>query len=116
MHFYRLIPILCCLLSWIPQAIADETPLPLGASDLAPDARFESFKGTTAVIDLEKAFEVEAVKQLDLDVEWTEPSELELLRRENRLLKIRVERLERRLAAVEAEIGMKPTFVTPDGS
>jgi len=82
---------------------ADETPLPLGASDLAPNPRLEGFKPRSVVtMDLEKAFEVEAVKQLDWKYSLEAPSELEILKRENELLKKRVSELERRLAVIEA--------------
>lgn len=104
MHSFRSLGLFCLLLSCLSRATADETLLPLGAADLTPDARFESFKGTATVLDLEKAFEIEAVEQLDLGYELEEPSELEILQRENRLLKIRVGELERRLAAVEAKL------------
>lgn len=85
-------------------AHADETPLPLGASDLAGDARFESFKPTRGVFDLEQAFEIEAIEQLDLQYEVEAPSELEILKQENQRLKQRVSELERRLSVVEAKL------------
>ena len=83
---------------------ANETPLPLGAADLSPDPRFESFKQPAPVMDLAAAFEIEAFEQLDLDYELEAPNELELLKRENAQLKTRVSELERRLAAVEAKL------------
>ena len=88
----------CALLS------ADETPLPLGAADLSPDSRFESLKRSEAGMDLEAAFEAEALVQLDWDFELEAPSDLELLKRENAQLKIRVSKLERRLAELEAKL------------
>lgn len=104
MRFRHYLSMICIIICGLSRVVADETPLPLGAADLAPDVRFESFKGTEAVADLKKAFEIEAVEQLDLDYELEEPSELEILKRENRLLKIRVGELERRLSAVEAKL------------
>lgn len=78
-------------------AFADTTPLPLGASDLVPNSRFESSR----LIDLEHAFEAEATKQLAIDIEWEPLSDLDLLKQENALLKQRVSRLEKRLAQLE---------------
>jgi len=112
MTFYRSTSVICCLLFWGTRVVADETPFPLGTSDLTPDPRFESFKGTTPVIDLEKAFEIETISQLDLDYETEEASELELLRKENARLKRRVAELERRLAAVEAKLGLESPLPT----
>lgn len=83
---------------------AQETPLPLGAADLVHDARFDSFKPDSQVLNLEQAFEVEAIKQLDLEYEGEPPSDLEVLKRENELLKQRVIELERRLTEVEAKL------------
>lgn len=86
---------------------ADETPLPLGAADLAPNPILDSFKPSDSkisVVDLDRAFKVEAIKQLDLEYEIESPTELEQLKRENALLKLRVSELERRLAAVEAKL------------
>jgi hypothetical protein len=83
---------------------ADQTPLPLGAADLSPDPRFESFKRSVPIMDLEAAFEAEALEQLDWDFKLEAPSDLELLKRENAQLKVRVSELERRLAAVEAKL------------
>lgn len=82
----------------------DETPLPLGASDLVPDTRLNAFKSKQQVLSLEKAIEVEAIKQLDWVYEAESVSEIELLKKENRLLKIRVAKLERRLVAIEAKL------------
>jgi hypothetical protein len=59
---------------------------------------------TDLTLDLEAAFEAEAIKQLDLEYEPEAPPELEILKRENDLLKIRVSELERRLVAVEAKL------------
>ncbi|WPJ94976.1 hypothetical protein SH580_16225 [Coraliomargarita algicola] len=83
---------------------AYETPLPLGASDLAPDSRLVEFKQAVDVLDLKAAFEAEALEQLDLDYAVEIPDDLELLKRENAQLKIRVSELERRLTAVEAKL------------
>jgi|GEM_PF-1389071 len=84
---------------------ADETPLPLGAADLVPDLGLERFReNSVETMDLEKAFEVEAIKVLDWDYELESPTELEVLQRENTLLKIRVSELERRLAVIEAKL------------
>lgn len=104
MDFFRSVSVICFLLNGVSPAFADETPLPLGAADLAPDGRFERFKDTTAVMDLEMAFEIEASKQLDLDYEPDAPSELDWLKKENEQLKQRVAELEHRLAAVEAKL------------
>lgn len=104
MRFLRLI-VISCLAPLILQS--DETPLPLGAADLAPNPRWGSFKPTTSkisAVDLEKAFETEAIKQLALEYEVEPPTDLELLKRENASLKLRVAELERRLAAVEAKL------------
>jgi hypothetical protein len=91
--------------SLVALAYGDETPLPLGASDLSPDPRVESFKPSTAFsMDLEKAFEVEAIEQLDLEFEVEATSELEVLKRENEALKHRVSKLESRLAVIEAKL------------
>ncbi|MDQ8195201.1 hypothetical protein QEH59_12250 [Coraliomargarita sp. SDUM461004] len=83
---------------------ADETPLPLGAADLATDARLEAFKTHTLTSQLEVAFQTEALKQLDLKYELDPPSDLEVLQHENAQLKLRVAELERRLAIVEAKL------------
>jgi hypothetical protein len=56
---------------------------------------------TDLTLDLEAAFEAEAIKQLDLGYEAEPPTELETLKRENEGLKQRVSELERRLLAVE---------------
>ena len=104
MLFLRLI-VISCLAPLILQA--DETPLPLGAADLAPNPLLDSFKPTTSkisTVDLDEAFKVEAIKQLDLEYEVEPLTELELLKRENAALKLRVAELERRLAAVEARL------------
>jgi hypothetical protein len=53
---------------------------------------------------MEKAFEVEAIGILALEYELETPNELEILKREHALLKIRLAALERRVAAVEAQL------------
>lgn len=90
------------LVSLVAVVYAYETPLPLGAADLAPGLRLEVFKAGSQALDLEQAFEIEAIKQLDLKYEVEAPNELETLKREHELLKIRVLELERRLYALEA--------------
>ena len=106
MNVSRPFVILSCVFCTVALAAAfDETPLALGASDLAPNVHLDEFKSTaTPTMNLETAFEIEAVKQLDLEYETEAPSELELLKQENALLKERVSDLERRLAAVEVKL------------
>lgn len=62
---------------------------------------------TLPVVDLDKAFKVEAIKQLNLEYKVGESSDLESLRKENELLKQRVSDLERRLSAIEARLDEK---------
>jgi len=86
-------------------AYAQSTPLPPGASDLAPDARIEALKRTSAGIDLRQAFQAETDAQLNWSFEVAPmPSELEQLKASNEALKKRVAELERRLAALEARL------------
>ena len=84
---------------------AQTTPLPLGASDLAPDARIQELKRTSAGLDLRQAFQAETNAQLDWSFEVAPaPTELERLKASNEALKKRVAELERRLAEVEARL------------
>jgi len=88
---------------------AQTTPLPLGASDLAPDARIQELKRTSAGLDLRQAFQAEPHAQLDWSFEVAPATtELEQLQAANEALKQRVAELERRLAAVEAQLQVTP--------
>jgi len=90
-------------------AQAQSTPLPLGASDLAPDARMDALKRTSSGIDLREAFQAETNAQLDWSFEMPPaPTELEQLKDANEALRQRVAELERRLAAVEAQLEVAP--------
>jgi hypothetical protein len=83
---------------------ADELLQPLAVSDGVSDTQVNTFKSTQQVLSLEKAFEVEAIGILALEYELETPNELEILKREHALLKIRLAALERRVAAVEAQL------------
>lgn len=83
---------------------ADELHQPLAVADGVLDTQLNTFKSTQQVLSLEKAFEVEALGILALEYELETPDELEILKREHALLKIRLAELERRLAAVEAQL------------
>ena len=101
----NIVPLLTLNLLTALSLQADETPYQLGTSDLAKSPRLDYFKPSTLqVINLKKAFEIEAVEQLDLAYAFEALSELEILKLENDLLKNRVSELERRLAVVEAKL------------
>jgi hypothetical protein len=109
MRFFSLVSCFAFFIFVALTALAEETPLPLGTVDLAPDSRFEAFKQSTSSLSLgtsslEQAFEFEVVKQLDLEYEEAAPTELEKLQQANLRLQTRVSELERRLAAIEAKL------------
>jgi hypothetical protein len=83
---------------------ADELPQPLAVAGGVLDTQVNTFKSPQPAFSLEKAFEVEAIGMLALEYGLETPTELEILKREHALLKIRLAELERRLATVEAKL------------
>ena len=111
-HLTKTLISLSALLLACFSASAQTTPLPLGASDLAPDTRLDPFKSIEHEIKAHTwkweapEFKVDLFPNDTADSEFQlgQPSVLELLQIENTALKGRVSDLERRVAALEKHL------------